>query len=61
MDLGQCKGVTVEKDILGECNTFTVDGVCSVARFQLIGVCMRNPVDSHNTIMSLYNSIMMRS
>jgi hypothetical protein len=23
--------------------------------------CMRNPVDSHNTIMSLYNSIMMRS
>ncbi len=24
-------------------------------------ICMRNPVDSHNTIMSLYNSIMMRS
>ncbi len=24
-------------------------------------LCMRNPVDSHNTIMSLYNSIMMRS
>ncbi len=24
-------------------------------------LCMRNPVDSHNTIMSLYYSIMMRS